>query len=121
MYTNQLNNICNEVAMELQYLQLYQRYASLQVLFKIFAQICSVVICKEIFEISQNFCFPDNLLVAAANRFKVQKTLISLKVTVYIQDRRLRSEKALDPKGLEWKSNCNEMAKYTCDFKRKKY
>ena len=37
--------------MELQYLQLYQRYASLQVLFKIFAQICSVVICKEIFEI----------------------------------------------------------------------
>ena len=84
MYTNQLNNICNEVAIELQYLQLYQRYASLQVLFKIFAQICSVVICKEIFEISQNFCFPDNLLVAAANRFKVQKTLISLKVTVYI-------------------------------------
>ena len=36
--------------MELQFLQLYQRYASLQVLFKIFAQICSVVICKEIFE-----------------------------------------------------------------------
>ena len=37
--------------MELQYLQLYQRYASLQVLFKIFAQICSVVIYKEVFEI----------------------------------------------------------------------
>ena len=51
MYTNQLNNICNGVAMELQYLQLYQRYASLQVLFNIFSQICSVVICKEIFEI----------------------------------------------------------------------
>ena len=50
MYTNQLNNICHGVAIELQYLQLYQRYASLQVLFKIFAQICSVVICKEIFE-----------------------------------------------------------------------
>ena len=49
MYTNQLNNICNGVAMELQYLQLYQRCASL--LFEIFAQICSVVICKEIFEI----------------------------------------------------------------------
>ena len=32
-------------------LQFYQRYASLQVLFKIFAQICSVVIYKEIFEI----------------------------------------------------------------------
>ena len=40
--------------MELQYLQFYQRYASLQVLFNIFSQICSVVICKEIFEILQN-------------------------------------------------------------------
>ena len=49
MYTNQLNNICNEVAK----LQLYQRYASIQVLFNIFSQICSVVICKEIFEILQ--------------------------------------------------------------------
>ena len=49
MYTNRLNNICNGVAMELQYLQLYQRYASL--LFKVFAQSCSVVICKEIFKI----------------------------------------------------------------------
>ena len=39
--------------MELQYLQLCQRYTSLQVLFKIFAQICSVVISKEIFEILQ--------------------------------------------------------------------
>ena len=43
-----------------------------------------------------NFCFSENLLVAAANRFKVLKTFISLKVTVYIQDRRLQSEKALD-------------------------
>ena len=49
MYANQLNNICNGVAMELQYLQLCERYDS--PLFKIFAQICSVVICKEIFEI----------------------------------------------------------------------
>ena len=55
MYTNQLNNICNGVAMEIQYLQLYQRYASQQVLFKIFAQIWSVVIWKEIFEILQTF------------------------------------------------------------------
>ena len=37
--------------MELQYLQFYQRYASVQAIFKIFAQICSVVICKEIFKI----------------------------------------------------------------------
>ena len=43
-----------------------------------------------------NFCFSENLLVAAANRFKVLKILISLKITVYIQDHRLRSEKALD-------------------------
>ena len=54
-----------------------------------------------------NFCFSENLLVAAANRFKVLKILISLKVTVYIQDRRLRPE------------NCTEMAKYTYDFKHK--
>ena len=40
-----------------------------------------------------NFCFQENLLVAAANRFKI---FISLKVIVYIQDSRLRSEKALD-------------------------
>ena len=39
--------------MELQYLQLYQRYASLQVLFRIFAQICSVAIYKEMFECLQ--------------------------------------------------------------------
>ena len=68
-----------------------------------------------------NFCFSENLLVAAANRFKVLKIFISLKVTVYIQDRRLRSEKALDAKVFEWKSNCTEMAKYTCDFKHKIY
>ena len=47
MYTNQLNNICNEVAK----LQFDQRYASIQVIFNIFSQICSEVICKEIFEI----------------------------------------------------------------------
>ena len=40
--------------------------------------------------------FPKNLLVAAANRFNVLKTFISLEVRVYIQNRRLRSEKALD-------------------------
>ena len=65
--------------------------------------------------------FPKNLLVAAANRFKVLKTFISLKVTVYIQDRRLRSEKALDAQGFEWKSNCTKIEKYTCDFKHKIY
>ena len=32
-------------------LQFYQTYASLQVFFKIFDQICSIVICKETFEI----------------------------------------------------------------------
>ena len=34
-----------------------------------------------------NFCFSENLLAAAANRFKVLKKFISLKVTLYIQDR----------------------------------
>ena len=66
-----------------------------------------------------NFCFSENLLVAAANRFKVLKIFTSLKVTVYIQDLRLRSEKALDVKGFEWKYNCTEMAKYTYYFKHK--
>ena len=41
-------------------------------------------------------CFPENLLPATANRFKVLKMFISLKVTVYIQDRKLPSGKALD-------------------------
>ena len=66
-----------------------------------------------------NFCFSENLLVAAANRFKVLKILISLKITVHIQDHRLRSEKALDVQDFEWKSNCTEMGKYTYDFKHK--
>ena len=96
--------------MELQYLQLYQRHASLEVLFKIFAQICSAVI---------NVCFSENLLVAAAYRFKVLKLFISLKVTVYIQYRRLRSKKALEGQSFKQKSNCTEMAKYTCDYKHK--
>ena len=43
-----------------------------------------------------NFCLPpENLLLAAANRLKVLKIFIFLKTTVYIQDRGLRSEKAL--------------------------
>ena len=63
-----------------------------------------------------NFCFSEILLVGAANRFMVLKMFISLKVTGYIQDRRLRSEKSLDVQGFEWKSNCTEMAKYTYDF-----
>ena len=48
MYTNQLNNICNGVHFFC--LQFYQRYATLEILFKIFAQICSVVIYKEMLE-----------------------------------------------------------------------
>ena len=43
-----------------------------------------------------NFRFSENLLVAAANHFKVFKISISLKVIAYIQDRRLLSEKALE-------------------------
>ena len=67
------------------------------------------------------FFFPENLLVEATNCFKVLKKFISLKVTVYVQDRRLRSEKALHAQCFECKSNCTEMAKYTCDFKHTIY
>ena len=98
-----------------------QRYTSLQVIFKIFVQICYVVICKEIFEFLPSSASKKIFFVAAANRFKVFKTFISLKVTVYIQYRRLRSKKALEGEGFEWKSNCTKMAKYTCDYKHKIY
>ena len=68
-----------------------------------------------------NLCFSENLLVAATNCFKVLKLFVSLKVTVYIQYRRLWSEKVLDIQGFEWRSNCTEMTKYTYDFKHKIY
>ena len=55
MYTNQLKDVCNEVhfltKLQAEGLQSYQKYASLQVFFKIFDQICTVVIYKEFFEI----------------------------------------------------------------------
>ena len=66
-----------------------------------------------------SLCFSENLLVAATNCFKVLKLFFSLKVTVYIQYRRLRSEKVLDILGFEWRSNCTEVTKYTYDFKHK--
>ena len=96
MYTNQFSNICNEVARELnicsftKVMPLYKHFSIF------FSQICSVVISKRNFRNFTNFCFTQNLIVAAANRFKVLKTFISLKARVYIQNRRLRSEKALD-------------------------
>ena len=53
MNRNQLNNISNgsHFFFFFFFLQFYPKYASLQVLFKIFDQICSVVIYKEVFEI----------------------------------------------------------------------
>ena len=87
-----------------------------------FQDFCSDLFCSYLqrnVRMFMNFCFSENLLVAAANRFKVLKILISLKITVYIQDHRLRSEKALDVQDFEWKSNCTEMGKYTYDFKHK--
>ena len=42
------------------------------------------------------YCLPENRLVTDANPCKVLKTFISLKVRVYKQHHRLRSEKALD-------------------------
>ena len=79
-------------------LQLYQRYASLQVLLKIFAQICFAVIYKEIFEIL--------------------RTSVSQET---FQDRRQRSEKVLDAQVFGRKSNYTEMAKYTCNFRHEIY
>ena len=77
---------------------------------------------KEIFEILRtSFSQKTFQQQRAGNRFKVVKIFISLKVKVYIQDRRLPSEKALDAQGLEWESNFTEMTKYTCDFKHKIY
>ena len=109
--------------MELQYLQLYRRYASLDMLLYFSRFFLRFVLQLSIKKFSKfyEFLFSRNLLVAAANRFKVPKTFISLKVTLYIQDRRLRSEKVLDAQSFEWKSNCTEMAKYTCDFIHKIY
>ena len=104
-------------------LQLCQRHASLDILLYFSRFLLRFVLQLSVKKFSkfQELLFPKNLLVAAANRFEVLKTFISLKITVYIQDHGLRFEKALDAQGFEWKSNCTEMAKYTCDFKRKKY
>ena len=90
IYTNQLSNICNEVATELNICS-FTKNMSLYFFSDLF---CSYL--SRYFRIFTNLCFPENLLVAAVNRFKVLKTFISLKVTVYIQNCRLRSEKALD-------------------------
>ena len=38
-------------------LQFYQKYASLQVFFKIFTRICSIVIYKEFFEILRTYVY----------------------------------------------------------------
>ena len=55
LYTNQSKDVCNGVhlltKLHTEGLQFYQKYASLQVLFKIFNQICAVVNYKEFFEI----------------------------------------------------------------------
>ena len=83
MYKNELSSICN--GLQFFCLPFYQKYASLQVLFTIFAQICSVVICKGIFEILQTSVSQKDILVAGTNGFKVLKVFLSLKVTVYIQ------------------------------------
>ena len=67
LYTNQLKDVCNEV-----------HFFDKTSVFLFFLT---------------NFYFPENLLAVAANRCKVLKTFISIKVTVYMQDRRLRYEK----------------------------
>ena len=60
MYTNQLKYVCNEVhfltKLQAEGLQSHQKYASLQVFFKIFDQICTDLIFDRNFT---NFCFPE--------------------------------------------------------------
>ena len=55
IYTNQLRDVCNEVhfltKLQAEGLQSYEKNASLQVFFKIFDQICTVVIYNEFCEI----------------------------------------------------------------------
>ena len=56
-----------------------------------FQDFCSDMFCSYLqrtFRKFTNFCFSENLLLAPANRFKVLKISISLKVTVYTQYRR---------------------------------
>ena len=68
--------------MELQYLQLYRRYASLDMLlyFSRFSLRFVLQLSIKKFSKFYEFLFSRNLLVAAANRFKVPKTFISLKL-----------------------------------------
>ena len=73
LYTNQLKDVCNEV-----------HFFNETSVFLLFFFCFSVLFF---------FCFPENLSAVAANRCKVLKTFISIKVIVYMQDRRLRSEK----------------------------
>ena len=82
MYTNQLNNVCNGVAMELQYLQLDLRYASLDMLLYFPRSLLRFVLQLAVKKFSKFYeiLFPKNPLVAAANRFKVLETFISLKL-----------------------------------------
>ena len=63
-----------------------QTCAPLQEFSKIFAHICSFL--QRVSRNFTNFCFQENLLVAAANRCKVLKIFISINVTVYIQGRK---------------------------------
>ena len=80
MYTNQLTN---EVISQVEGLQLYQKYAPLQVFPRFLRRFVNFT----------NLCFPEKPLVAAASRCKVLKIFISIKVAVYMQSHILRSEK----------------------------
>ena len=97
MFTNQLNNICNGIHF------FVCSFTRDMLIYKYFSRfLLRFVLQLSIKKFSQFYelLFPENLLVAAANRFKVLKIFMSLKVTVYIQYRRLRSKKALDARVL---------------------
>ena len=72
MYINQLKGICNTVhfltKLQVEGPLLYQKYATMLVLSKSFAQICSFLK-----RVSQNFTnFPENLLVATFSGRRLQ-------------------------------------------------
>ena len=76
MHINQLKGICNAVhfltKLQVEGPLLYQKYATMQVLSKSFAQICSFLK-----RVSQNFTnFPENLLVVTFSGRRLQSEKI---------------------------------------------
>ena len=82
MYTNQLNNIYNGVHF------FVCSFTKNMLLYKYFSRFLLRFVLQLSVKGFQNFtylCFPENLLLAATNRFKVLKIFISLTIYINIQ------------------------------------